>query len=262
MGTTSKYAFPWPAGTDLVNQGDNAIRALAEGIDSKIATDDQGTLAARPVSTAESPGKTGRYYWATDTGQLFRDHGTGWDEIAGKPKVVGNLAGIVPYDGQEIYVLADAANGVLWHFRWRSAGVGAYKWEFLGGPPLYAAVDADQAVPGNSATYVDLSTIGPDIPVPVGGDYDVEIGARWYSSGAGHDAAMSYSVGSTAASDGDAVFFGSTTPYKSQSGSRKRRKFGVGALDHFRAKYRLGVAGDPAADFVHRWMAVTPVRVG
>jgi hypothetical protein len=47
-----------------------------------VAKDNQGTLAARPVSTVLNPGIPGQYYKATDTGQLFRDNGTGWDEIA------------------------------------------------------------------------------------------------------------------------------------------------------------------------------------
>src|SRR4051794_33091856 len=46
-----------------------------------MAIDGQGTLAARPVSTVGSPGKRGRYYFATDTNQVFRDFGTGWVEV-------------------------------------------------------------------------------------------------------------------------------------------------------------------------------------
>ena len=46
-----------------------------------------------------------------------------------------------PTDGQEVYYLADAANGVIWHLRYRAAATGAFKWEFVGGPPLSHEID-------------------------------------------------------------------------------------------------------------------------
>src|SRR4030095_11342304 len=38
-----------------------------------------------------------------------------------------------PFDGQEIYYLADATNSVIWHLRYRAGSSSAYKWEFIGG---------------------------------------------------------------------------------------------------------------------------------
>lgn len=77
--TTARWALPYPVGTDTPDIP-NWMNQLAVALDN-VAMDDQGTLAARPVSTVGSPGKRGRYYYATDTVQLFRDYGTGWDEI-------------------------------------------------------------------------------------------------------------------------------------------------------------------------------------
>lgn len=83
-GTTTKYALPYPTGTDLIKDGDDKIAALANALDAIIATDDAGVLASRPTSSGGSPGKRGRYYWATDVngGTLYRDNGTGWDVVA------------------------------------------------------------------------------------------------------------------------------------------------------------------------------------
>jgi hypothetical protein len=36
MGSTVKYGFPWPAGTELVKLGDDAIRSLAEGVEASL----------------------------------------------------------------------------------------------------------------------------------------------------------------------------------------------------------------------------------
>lgn len=89
-GTPStKWSLPTLAGADLINQTDEYSVALTGAIDPLLAPSDQGALASRPVSTVGSPGKSGRTYFATDTGQLFRDNGTGWDEIQ-----IGNNNGV------------------------------------------------------------------------------------------------------------------------------------------------------------------------
>jgi hypothetical protein len=79
---TTKYALRKLQGSNAVSDVDAGLAALADDVDAIMATDSQGLLANRPTSTPGSPGKAGRYYRATDTGQLFRDHGTGWVEIS------------------------------------------------------------------------------------------------------------------------------------------------------------------------------------
>lgn len=81
-GTPTRYGIPTLAGNDLISGIDDwGVDAMA-AIDSKLAPSEQGALAARPVSTVPSPsGKAGRTYYATDTGQYFRDTGTGWTEL-------------------------------------------------------------------------------------------------------------------------------------------------------------------------------------
>ncbi len=81
MDTTSKHAIPYLEGDDLAAEADTVSQAQSERLDEIIAIDSQGALASRPVSTPETPGKAGRYYWATDTLALYRDHGTGWTQV-------------------------------------------------------------------------------------------------------------------------------------------------------------------------------------
>src|SRR5262245_8593149 len=52
MATTTK-GFPYPVGTDRVMDGDDAIKALAEAVDSKIGVLAAGT-ATIPITTANS----------------------------------------------------------------------------------------------------------------------------------------------------------------------------------------------------------------
>jgi hypothetical protein len=79
--TDGKHGLRALEGTNPISDIDAGFEALRDDLDDIIATDDQGALSSRPVSTAPSPGKAGRYYWATDTLALYRDHGTGWTQV-------------------------------------------------------------------------------------------------------------------------------------------------------------------------------------
>ncbi|HKE66402.1 MAG TPA: hypothetical protein VKB59_17350, partial [Micromonosporaceae bacterium] len=83
-----------------------------------------------------------------------------------RPPLVTALPGS-PVDGQECYFLADAANGIVWHFRYRASSPATEKWEFLGGPALFASFWASFTVPHNSLT-TDPNLA---IPIPLSGTY-------------------------------------------------------------------------------------------
>jgi hypothetical protein len=80
-----------------------------------------------------------------------------------------------PVDGQVINYLADAANGIVWRLRYRSAASGSYKWEFVGGSPL-RATGAFSFVVGTINIWVDIAST-PSITPPLAGDYDIDFGA-------------------------------------------------------------------------------------
>jgi hypothetical protein len=79
--TTDRYALRALTGTSLVSEIDTGFEVLRDDVSDKLTPFDSGALASRPVSTPGSPGKSGRIYKATDTKQVFQDHGTGWDEL-------------------------------------------------------------------------------------------------------------------------------------------------------------------------------------
>jgi len=100
MGTTTRGAFPYPAGSDAANTLDTQIQSLAQRCADIGVIFSQGSFATRPVSTAPSPGVEGRIYYATDTGVIYYDYGTGWVDILNVPddsitaaKIAANAVG-------------------------------------------------------------------------------------------------------------------------------------------------------------------------
>lgn len=162
-----------------------------------------------------------------------------------------------PVDGQECYYLASAANGVVWHLKYRAASASAYKWEFVGGPSLRDVVMAQESI--TSAAYTDLTTVGPSITPPLAGDYDVTIGAQigWAAWGTGF---ISYAVGAAPATDEDSAKIAVASGIAGTVQST-RRKTAIAAGTLIRAKIRNGQAGQ-APTFEARTLLVAPVRVG
>jgi hypothetical protein len=107
--TDGRHGLRALEGTSAVQEIDEGFAALRDDVDDIIATDDQGALASRPVSTVGTPGKAGRYYWATDDLALYRDHGTGWTKILtvdsnGKLHITGEIEidGALNHDGTAV----------------------------------------------------------------------------------------------------------------------------------------------------------------
>lgn len=69
------------------------IRNVVAALESIGTIYGQGTLAARPVSTVGSPGKQGRFYFATDNGNLYYDAGTSWNVIGVTTIADGSITG-------------------------------------------------------------------------------------------------------------------------------------------------------------------------
>jgi len=162
--------------------------------------------------------------------------------------------------GAVMVLSVDPANGVYWRFRYNAESSSPYRWEFLGGPPLFSEVtNADTTTSG---AYVAIATAGPSVTLPRAGDFMVSSGARIFSNADLTSNYMSYDIGGTGAVDADAINYfsgasvggGATTATYQM---RTRRKAGLTAVT-LTAKYRV-TAG--TATFVDRWMSVLPIRV-
>jgi hypothetical protein len=168
---------------------------------------------------------------------------------------------VAPIDGQEVYYVADAANGVIWHLRYSAGSSSAYKWEFVGGSPLSAEVLAGEVPANLTGSFQALTTPGPSITLPLAGDYLVELEAR-VNLNAGSYCLMSYDIGATSAVDVDGVEWttsGATIDY--EHGHAQRLKTGLGAVALVCKYAPRGVAGQ-APTFKNRRIFATPVRVG
>ena len=250
-----------------------------------------GRERAVRLATAPSSPQVGELYYDTAANILYWWNGTAWISASGASQVnvstggptprVGELlwvdtdeplatsSGIslvtslptTPYDGQEVIYQADATNGINWHLRYRAGSASAYKWEFLGGPPLLAYVAALDTSTGINGAYGALTNAGPSIALPRAGDYIVEIGCSFGSDVTGTFAYMSYDIGATGAVDADSISTGGnwvsgTNVY--QVGSRAALKTGLSAVT-LTAKYKRS-AGNTVG-FEARWMRVEPVRL-
>lgn len=84
MASTSRRANRYPGLADSADIPRD-IQRLAEDLDNA-PSDDQGLLANRPPSSPGTPGEYGRWYRSSENGgMIWRDHGTGFDEIHVNP---------------------------------------------------------------------------------------------------------------------------------------------------------------------------------
>ena len=173
-------------------------------------------------------------------------------------KIVSALPS-APNDGDEIYYLADATNGVVWHLKYRAAEVGSYKWYFVGGSPLEAFVDTRETRAA-AVSFAALTTAGPTVTVPLDGDYDVQVGSIHFCASSTFTV-HSFDVGGAGALESDGALTTIRAPAASDqwsvTGSVRRKT--LAAATALTSKYK---ATPNAAEFMSRWMSVRPVRVG
>jgi len=164
-----------------------------------------------------------------------------------------------PYDGQTIHYLADAANGIVWPLRYRTAGT-TYKWEAIGAGPLQANVEPDVAF-GFGSSWGATSG-GPSVTVPLAGQYVISHGARGNNpaNGVAEAGVLTVKLGSAAAADADAVFFCHQGSGATQSASHSRTMVRTLAAGATLAHYTKGV--NNVSTWGYRWITVTPRRVG
>ena len=220
---------------------------------------------------AISPPAAGLLIYNTTNSALNLYNGSSWGGVgASAPQYVTSLPGS-PIDGQEVYYVASATNGVVWHLRYNAGSGSSYKWEFLGGPPLYAEITTGEST--TSGSYTNLATIGPQITAPLSGDYMITISAYMTGSSFQGDVwnYMSFAVGGTAASDADSAihltmsYDGSPNAQENPGTPiRTSRKTGISAGAAITAKYKIAIRwGDShSGGFARRWMTITPVRLG
>lgn len=113
--------------------------------------------------------------------------GPGFQSVRAKAQVFyvtpAQFAALTPVDGDEAYVIIDAAAGVIWHMRYNAGSASAYKWEFLGGADLTQDTLLGGGFPFSGFTQIGAtgwfySNSAPKFTAPRAGQYQV----RWNAS--------------------------------------------------------------------------------
>jgi hypothetical protein len=81
----------------------------------------------------------------------------------------GTVLPATPFDGQVFDLIVDAAKGIVWRLRYRTASASTYKWEFIGGAPLQTARAG--ALRKKKTLAEAALTGGPTCIVPHSGEY-------------------------------------------------------------------------------------------
>jgi len=202
------------------------------------------------------------YPAATDTADVPRDIQALAVKLDGytslRPALVSSLPGS-PADGQEVYYLADAANGIVWHLRYRTAATGSYKWEVLGQPPpLTAEQPADAGTA--SVGWVAITPTAAVTP-PLAGVYDFTLGGTMWNGTAGQASLMGFQAGAAAVNEpGDTiqVVAAGANQFVSLWRSDMRRTVTVAGTGYGTA----GRVSGGASGIRNRHISARPVRVG
>lgn len=120
-----------------------------------------------------------------------------------RPPLVSVLP-VNPVDGDEVYLIADETRGVVFHLRYLDKMPTGYRWHYVGGSALaqYKTSMGSTA----SDTYTDPSGgTGPDVTLPLAGDWELTFGARIRTSTSGTTGLVSPSIGGSTPTDNDAV---------------------------------------------------------
>jgi hypothetical protein len=179
---------------------------------------------------------------------------------------VAEFNSYVANDGEIVQVAvtgAWASGDSVWQFRYRSrnpdgtANGNSFKWDFIGGPPIFDRVDGVDSATFGAGGWIDFGGGGgtPKFnPFPMHGQFIVRFGAAVGSSAAGVVAQVGISVnGNDPANANRAV--NNNNHYSAVSKS-SIMNFAIG--DNVKMEYQCDTG---AADFQLRWIEITPTRV-
>lgn len=167
------------------------------------------------------------------------------------------FAALTPLDGDEVYLVADATNGVIWHLRY-NAGGSTYKWEMLGGAPLYAEIQTSELGVGGSV-YADIATAGPSITAPRAGQFEIEWSSLNNSLGTSGDSRTAPKLGSASTADTDKANYNAPNSGQFAGGTIGRKIIRtLAASDLVKVQYN---SGGQAHGISLRDLYLRPIRI-
>jgi hypothetical protein len=167
------------------------------------------------------------------------------------------MTALVPYDGQIIRLQVDATNGIEWTLAYRAASASTYKWEFIGGPPMYSTTSTSSDSTTTTSTWLNLSN-SPAITTPRAGDYLTKFGAETTHSVAAGVTSCGVAAGDTVPQEPWASMYAPASNYYQMVASSTFMT-GIAAGTSMKMRYINSNAG--TATWLRRWMDLVPVRV-
>lgn len=174
------------------------------------------------------------------------------------PALVTTLPGS-PVDGDEIYYQTSgmAATGTVWHLRYNSAEA-TYKWEFLGGSPLYNNVLASSGTV-TGTTYTTKSGTTASITPGLTGLFEVSHWAEISIGTANATVKASFSNGATVAAENDRFVTQSAAIGTLMNGYRTTTAIVTNSTDAIASRFAVGTTG--TATIAKHGLIVRPIRV-
>lgn len=183
-----------------------------------------------------------------------------------KPPFVSSLPSSAA-DGQEIYYQSTTAGtgggtsdsmatvGAAWLLRYRAASSSNYKWEVIGGPPIFVSGSGT-----TTSSTTAWGATGPQITTPLAGDYQVEHVSGVFNSTAADYCWTSISIGgSTAASNSNTALshvYG-TNKWSPLVRTVKITSVGTGVVVQMVHQVSSGTG-----NWDYRSLVLTPIRLG
>lgn len=156
-------------------------------------------------------------------------------------------------------LLADPALGVNWTFRYRGDSASTFKWEFIGGPALYAELTVGENTTSTSYAEIVPGTVGPSLTVPRAGVYEIMFACQCSSAAGSASGACAVKLGAATAVDTDGSSQGTAAPPAPYNASMARtinRTLAAGDVVTLQYKVNQGTG-----QFLNRNLQIRPVRV-
>jgi len=180
------------------------------------------------------------------------------NQIAGHPLVTSLPSS--PSDGDTIYYQSAsmASLSIAWTLRYRSGG-GTYKWEFVGGAPLYVNFDTSRT---RAAQTYDAITDAVEVTNPLAGVYVIEHGCNmgYTTGGPGNgETWATVKLGTAAAADAEGIAVVSSSSGMTYTASRSLVRTLASSMT-IAQQYKSPVG--TTSTFRYRWVQIRPVAVG
>lgn len=171
-----------------------------------------------------------------------------WQPLGGAGTTYGIALPTTQIHGQEHILVNSTTNpSYQWRFRYNAASSSAYKWEFIGGVPMYA--NQETASTTTSGSYVD-PTNTCTLTLPFAGDWELSYGANLEGQDSG-PAVASLNIGGSVSDNDNILGDGYNV-------SRVLRKLGLSASTVVKIQFR-NIATSANIDAL--WIQALPIRI-